>query len=63
LLRTTNNEYVLVDGEGFIYRQNHEIYEGCANFRDVTENNRLGRQFLSGWESGLQDPNLRQLKI
>jgi hypothetical protein len=62
-LRKANHEYVLVDGEGFIYRQNCEIYEGYANYRDVTENGRLGRQFLTSWESGLQDPNLRQLKI
>ena len=62
-LRTTNHEYVLADESGLIYRQDAEQYEGYANFRDKTEANRLRRQFRSAWESGLQDPNLRQLKI
>jgi hypothetical protein len=62
-LRQLNHEYILVDGEGIIQRQDFEVYEGSANFRDITENNRLGRQFRSRWESGLFDPNLRQLKI
>ncbi|MEO2172946.1 MAG: GNAT family N-acetyltransferase [bacterium] len=62
-MRASLNEFVLVDGTGVIYRQDCEDYEGYANFRDITENNRLGRQFLASWESGLQDPNLRTLKI
>lgn len=62
-LRASNHEYVLVDDAGLIYRQDHEQYEGYANFKDVTEANRLRRQFRSAWESGLQDPNLRQIKI
>jgi predicted GNAT family N-acyltransferase len=62
-LRQLNHEYILVDGEGIIHRQDSEAYEGSANFRDVTENNRFGRQFRSRWESGLFDPNLRRLKI
>ncbi len=62
-LRSSNHEYVLVDKAGLIYRQDHEQYEGYANFKDVTEANRLRRQFRSAWESGLIDPNLRQIKI
>ncbi|MDG1206529.1 MAG: GNAT family N-acetyltransferase [Pseudomonadales bacterium] len=62
-LRQLNHEYILVDGAGVIHRQDSEAYEGSANFRDVTENNRFGRQFRSRWESGLFDPNLRRLKI
>ncbi|MFN3236199.1 MAG: GNAT family N-acetyltransferase [Pseudomonadales bacterium] len=62
-LRSSNHEYVLVDDAGLIYRQDYEQYEGYANFKDVTEANRLRRQFRAAWESGLQDPNLRQLKI
>lgn len=62
-LRKLNQEFILVDGEGLIYRQDYENYEGYAKFRDITENQRLGRQFKAGWESGLYDPNLRQLKI
>ncbi len=62
-LRSSNHEYVLVDEAGLIYRQDHEQYEGYANFKDVTEANRLRRQFRSAWESGLIDPNLRQIKI
>ena len=62
-LRTLNHQYILVDGAGVIYCQDYEDYEGYANFKDVTENNRLGRQFRRSWESGLYDPNLRQLKI
>jgi predicted GNAT family N-acyltransferase len=62
-LRHTNYEFMLVDGAGVIYRQDYENYEGSANFKDITERNRLGRQFRAAWESGLQDPNLRQIKI
>jgi predicted GNAT family N-acyltransferase len=62
-LRKLNHEFVLVDGDGVIYRNDYENYEGYAKFRDVTDNQRLGRQFKSGWESGVHDPNLRQLKI
>jgi predicted GNAT family N-acyltransferase len=62
-LRSTNYEFVLADGAGVIYRQDYESYEGSANFKDITECNRLNRQFQRAWESGLQDPNLRQLKI
>lgn len=62
-LRQTNYEFVLVDGAGVIYRQDYENYAGSANFKDVTECNRLGRQFRAAWESGLEDPNLRQIKI
>jgi hypothetical protein len=62
-LRQLNCEFVLVDNTGLIYRQDVERYEGIANFRDITENNRLGRQFNAAWESGLQDPDLRQLTL
>ncbi|MBD3646343.1 MAG: hypothetical protein HUJ31_02565, partial [Pseudomonadales bacterium] len=61
--RQMNHEYVLADGEGIIYRLDHEVYEGYANFYDVAENNRRGREFSAAWESSLNDPNLRQLKI
>ena len=62
-LRSTNYEFVLADGAGVVYRQDYDSYEGSANFKDITECNRLNRQFQRAWESGLQDPNLRQLKI
>lgn len=61
--RQLNHEYVLADGAGFIHRQDFEIYEGSANFRDITENSRFGRQFKTRWETGLFDPNLRRLQI
>ncbi|MFT5014117.1 MAG: hypothetical protein ACI9HA_002781, partial [Dinoroseobacter sp.] len=35
---------MLVDGAGVIYRQDYESYEGSANFKGITERNRLGRQ-------------------
>ena len=62
-MRQQYHEYVLVDGKGFIYRGEHDNYEGRACFLDITECNRLGRQFTASWESGLLDPNLRQLRI
>ncbi len=62
-LRRLNHEYVLVDGIGIVYRLDYEVFDGYANFNDVTECNRLNRQFTSAWESGLYDPNLRQLRI
>lgn len=62
-MRQLNHEFVLVDGHGVIYRQDYESWEGTACFFDITEGNRLGRQFTAAWESGLLDPNLRQLRI
>lgn len=62
-LRHLNHEYVLVDGTGVVYRLDYEVFDGYANFSDVTECNRLGRQFMAAWESGLNDPNLRQLSL
>lgn len=62
-MRQQYHEYVLVDGQGVIYRGEHDTFEGTACFQDITECNRLGRQFTASWESGLLDPNLRQLRI
>lgn len=62
-LRQLNHEYVLADNYGLIYRHDYENVEGYANFYDLTECNRLGRAFRSAWESGLNDPYLRQLRI
>lgn len=62
-MRQLNHEYVLVDSYGVIYRQDHESWEGTGCFYDITEGNRLSRQFAAAWESGLLDPNLRQLRI
>ena len=61
--RVTNEEFVLVDNAGVILRQDVERYEGFANYRDISENNRLARKFKAAWETGLIDPNFRQLKI
>jgi N-acetylglutamate synthase-like GNAT family acetyltransferase len=62
-LRQLNHEYILVDGHGYIYRLDVEAFDGSANFYDVTEGNRLSRQFRRSWESSVRDPNLRQLKL
>jgi predicted GNAT family N-acyltransferase len=62
-MRQQYHEYLLIDGQGVIYRGEHDTYEGTARFLDITECNRLGRQFTASWESGLLDPNLRQLRI
>jgi hypothetical protein len=61
--RRLNHEYVLVDNAGVIYRLDHEEFEGYSNFSDKTECGRLGRQFQAAWESGLNDPDLRQIRI
>ncbi|MBO6656255.1 MAG: GNAT family N-acetyltransferase [Pseudomonadales bacterium] len=62
-MRQLNHEFMIVDGHGVIYRQDYESWEGTGCFFDITEGNRLGRQFTAAWESGLLDPNLRQLRI
>ena len=62
-LRQQNHEYFMVDEISLIYRLDHETYEGYANFREVTDSSRLTRQFVRAWESGLNDPNLRTLRI
>ena len=61
--RRLNHEYVLADTAGVVYRLDHEEFEGYANFSDKTECGRMGRQFQAAWESGLNDPDLRQLRI
>lgn len=61
--RRLNHEYVLVDTAGIIYRLDHETFDGYAKFSDKTECGRLGRQFNSAWETGLIDPDLRQIRI
>ena len=62
-MRKLNHEFVLIDHEGVIYRQDYDKFEGRACFKDIAECNRLGRQFSAAWDSGLLDPNLRQLCI
>ena len=62
-MRQLNHEFVLVDNKGLIYRQEHDQFNGKACFLDISESNRLGRQFTAAWESGLFDPNLRQIKL
>ncbi len=62
-LRRLNHEYLLIDDCGVIYRLDHEKFDGYANFADVTDCSRLGRQFTAAWESGLIDPNLRQMRL
>ena len=62
-MRQQYHEYMLVDGYGVVYRQDDDKFEGTACFSNITECNRLDRQFTACWESGLIDPNLRQLRI
>jgi predicted GNAT family N-acyltransferase len=62
-MRQQHHEYVLVDGQGVIYRAEHDTYAGTAEFHDITGCNHLDRQFTESWESGLLDPNLRKLSI
>ena len=62
-MRKLNHEFVLIDHEGVIYRQDYDKFEGRACFKDIAEYNRLGREFSAAWDSGLLDPNLRQLCI
>lgn len=61
--RQMNHEYMLADQHGIIYRLDHEKFEGYANYHDLSEVNRLGKEFQRAWESALPDPNLRALKI
>ena len=61
--RQLNHEYLLADTTGVIYRLDYETYEGYANFKDITEANRLHREFNRAWDTSTTDPNLRQLRI
>ncbi len=62
-LRQLNQEFVIVDGLGLIYRHDHEVFEGYASFSDQTEASRFTRMFSAAWEGGILDPNLRRLRI
>jgi predicted GNAT family N-acyltransferase len=62
-MRQQNLEYMLADGQGVIYRPEADKFEGTACFFNITECNRLTRHFAANWESGIIDPNLRQLRI
>jgi predicted GNAT family N-acyltransferase len=61
--RLLNHEYLLADQSGIVYRLDYEVFDGYTNYHDITEASRLSREFVRAWESGLYDPNLRQLKI
>lgn len=61
--RQINHEYLLADASGIVYRPDYEVFDGYTNYYDPTEVNRLRREFVRAWETGLYDPNLRQLKI
>ena len=62
-MRKLNHEFVLIDHEGVIYHQDYDKFKGRACFQDIAECDRLERQFSAAWDSGLLDPNLRQLRI
>ncbi len=62
-MRQQNLEYMLIDGRGVIYRPEADKFQGTACFSNITECNRLTRHFAANWESGILDPNLRQLRI
>ena len=62
-IRQLNQEFVLVDKQGFIYRKDHEEFIGSASFMDIAENNRLRRRFSAAWENGIADLNLRSMRI
>ena len=61
--RQQNHEYMLADTRGLVYRLEHDVYDGYANFKDITEANRLAREFNRAWDTSLIDPNIRQLRI
>lgn len=61
--RQLNHEYLLADTAGVVYRLDYETFEGFANFKDITEANRLSREFNRAWDTSTNDPNLRQLRI
>jgi len=61
--RILNHEYLLADQSGIVYRLDYEVFDGYTNYHDMTEANRFSREFVRAWETGLYDPNLRQLKI
>ena len=55
--------FMLVDGSGFVYRRLASYYQGIASFHDPLENHRLAERFREIWESSEPDPELRQLYI
>ena len=55
--------FMLVDDSGFVYRKLAGRYQGVASFHDPLENRRLGESFREMWESSEPDPELRRLYI
>ena len=61
--RAFNSSFVIADGKASLYLQQAEQYTGEACFYDPVRAGELGRQFQKMWDSGLQDVNLRQMRI
>lgn len=61
--RAFNSSFVIADGAASLYIQQAEQYHGEACFYDPIRAGELARQFQKMWDSGLQDVNLRQMRI
>lgn len=57
------HDYVIADNNGIVFRQDHNNYDGFFNRNDPSMADRYSREFTRAWETGLEDPNIRALKI
>ncbi len=57
------DEFMIVDGTAYLYRQSHERFDATADFNDKRKAELYRRQFEEIWEKSEADYQLRELKI
>ena len=58
-----NKAFLVADGQGYLYRELADRFEGVARFNDPAQARMLLRDFDDMWEVARLDPNLRQMLV
>lgn len=58
-----SEEYLVVDGRGYIYREHAGEYAGWADYHDPLTARRLTEEFQEAWDHSQPDPELRRLHL
>lgn len=58
-----NRAFMVVDGSGYLYREQADLYLADCCFGDRKFSDELGHKFEEMWESASPDPNLRRMLL
>ena len=61
--RSLRQTFITVDGQGYLYRQDSERYEGIVDFNGPRETRELDKLFTDIWQRSQVDPEMRNLNI